>query len=241
MERQESHIHSLMNVLRYCNLDESLQGEPSLVCDSALDRLYRTKELDYMSYIVLRLFENTEVGTLDSISTFLVHLFLLTISWLSLENKHNSTNLIIAVNQSTALGFTIFTVLLWDLLSHANVLTMISCFSTTYIFFCNLLNSFHGISILSWTLPNIICNLVALWSALLHMKLNCCKISRKNLRNLHGLEVRCWNRILGPIADHILETGMGGVYSLCSFATLNSNFNISMHRCLLISEVLVLV
>lgn len=61
---QESHIHSLMNVLRYCNLDESLQGEPSLVCDNALDRLYRTKELDYMSYIVLRLFENTEVGTL---------------------------------------------------------------------------------------------------------------------------------------------------------------------------------
>lgn len=53
-----------MNVLRYCNLDESLQGEPSLVCDNALDRLYRTKELDYMSYIVLRLFENTEVGTI---------------------------------------------------------------------------------------------------------------------------------------------------------------------------------
>lgn len=64
MKLQESHIHSLMNVLRYCNLDESLQGEPSLVCDNALDRLYRTKELDYMSYIVLRLFENTEVGTL---------------------------------------------------------------------------------------------------------------------------------------------------------------------------------
>ncbi|KAI3452348.1 hypothetical protein Pfo_009013 [Paulownia fortunei] len=61
----ESHIHSLMNVLRYCNLDESLQGEPSLVCDSALERLCRTKELDYMSYIVLRLFENTEVALED--------------------------------------------------------------------------------------------------------------------------------------------------------------------------------
>ncbi|XP_057770607.1 inositol hexakisphosphate and diphosphoinositol-pentakisphosphate kinase VIP2-like isoform X1 [Salvia miltiorrhiza] len=61
----ESHIHSLMNVLRYCNLDESLQGEPSLVCDNALDRLHRTKELDYMSYIVLRLFENTEVAFED--------------------------------------------------------------------------------------------------------------------------------------------------------------------------------
>ncbi|KAL6518894.1 Inositol hexakisphosphate and diphosphoinositol-pentakisphosphate kinase vip2 [Orobanche hederae] len=61
----ESHIHSLMNVLRYCNLDESLQGEPSLVCDSALERLCRTKELDYMSYIVLRLFEDTAVALED--------------------------------------------------------------------------------------------------------------------------------------------------------------------------------
>lgn len=50
-----------MNVLRYCNLDESLQEEESLVCSNALDRLYKTKELDYMSYIVLRMFENTEV------------------------------------------------------------------------------------------------------------------------------------------------------------------------------------
>ncbi|XP_019185501.1 PREDICTED: inositol hexakisphosphate and diphosphoinositol-pentakisphosphate kinase 1-like isoform X2 [Ipomoea nil] len=61
----ESHIHSLMNVLRYCNLDESLQGEGSLVCDNALERLFRTKELDYMSYIVLRMFENTEVNLED--------------------------------------------------------------------------------------------------------------------------------------------------------------------------------
>ncbi|KAH9739913.1 Inositol hexakisphosphate and diphosphoinositol-pentakisphosphate kinase VIP2 [Citrus sinensis] len=57
----ESHIHSLMNVLRYCNLDESLPGEDSLVCHSALERLYKTKELDYMSYIVLRMFENTAI------------------------------------------------------------------------------------------------------------------------------------------------------------------------------------
>ncbi|GMH30492.1 hypothetical protein Nepgr_032335 [Nepenthes gracilis] len=61
----ESHIHSLMNVLRYCNLDESLQGENSLVCHSALERLFKTKELDYMSYIVLRMFENTEVPLED--------------------------------------------------------------------------------------------------------------------------------------------------------------------------------
>ena len=63
---QESHIHSLMNVLRYCNLDESLQGEESLVCQSALDRLHRTRELDYMSNIVLRMFENTEVWIFSS-------------------------------------------------------------------------------------------------------------------------------------------------------------------------------
>ncbi|XP_030469938.1 inositol hexakisphosphate and diphosphoinositol-pentakisphosphate kinase VIP2-like isoform X1 [Syzygium oleosum] len=61
----ESHIHSLMNVLRYCNLDESLQGEDSLIFLNGLERLYRTKELDYMSYIVLRMFENTEVALED--------------------------------------------------------------------------------------------------------------------------------------------------------------------------------
>eukprot|EP00252_Welwitschia_mirabilis_P009361 TRINITY_DN2191_c1_g1_i1.p1 TRINITY_DN2191_c1_g1~~TRINITY_DN2191_c1_g1_i1.p1 ORF type:complete len:425 (+),score=95.10 TRINITY_DN2191_c1_g1_i1:51-1277(+) len=61
----ESHIHSLMNVLRYCNLDDSLQGEPSLVCDDALHRLYKTRELDYMAYIVLRMFENTAVNLED--------------------------------------------------------------------------------------------------------------------------------------------------------------------------------
>ncbi|BAU01196.1 hypothetical protein VIGAN_11037900 [Vigna angularis var. angularis] len=61
----ESHIHSLMNVLRYCNLDESLQEEEGLVCHSALERLSKTKELDYMSHIVLRMFENTEVALED--------------------------------------------------------------------------------------------------------------------------------------------------------------------------------
>ncbi|XP_010551874.1 PREDICTED: inositol hexakisphosphate and diphosphoinositol-pentakisphosphate kinase 1-like isoform X2 [Tarenaya hassleriana] len=69
----ESHIHSLMNVIRYCNLDESLQGEESLVCQNALERLYRTKELDYMSYIVLRMFENTEVP-LDDPKRFRIEL-----------------------------------------------------------------------------------------------------------------------------------------------------------------------
>uniref|UniRef100_A0A7C9AR37 Inositol hexakisphosphate and diphosphoinositol-pentakisphosphate kinase n=1 Tax=Opuntia streptacantha TaxID=393608 RepID=A0A7C9AR37_OPUST len=69
----ESHIHSLMNVLRYCNLDESLQGEEGLVCHSALERLFKTKELDYLSYIVLRMFENTEVA-LDDPKRFRIEL-----------------------------------------------------------------------------------------------------------------------------------------------------------------------
>lgn len=69
----ESHIHSLMNVLRYCNLDESLQGEEGLVSHSALERLFKTKELDYLSYIVLRTFENTEVA-LDDPKRFRIEL-----------------------------------------------------------------------------------------------------------------------------------------------------------------------
>lgn len=69
----ESHIHSLMNVLRYCNLDESLHGEDSLVCQNGLERLHKTKELDYMSYIVIRMFENTAVD-LDSPQRFRIEL-----------------------------------------------------------------------------------------------------------------------------------------------------------------------
>ncbi|KAE8661318.1 H(+)-ATPase 4 isoform 1 [Hibiscus syriacus] len=61
----ESHIHSLMNVIRYCNLDESLQGEAGLVSRNALEHLYKTKELDYMSHIVIRMFENIEVALED--------------------------------------------------------------------------------------------------------------------------------------------------------------------------------
>ncbi|KDP45465.1 hypothetical protein JCGZ_09714 [Jatropha curcas] len=70
----ESHIHSLMNVLRYCNLDESLQGEDSLVCLNALERLHKTKELDYMSYIVLRMFENTEQVALEDPKRFRIEM-----------------------------------------------------------------------------------------------------------------------------------------------------------------------
>jgi len=65
-----------MNVLRYCNLDESLLDEESLVCYNALERLYRTKELDYMSYIVLRMFENTEVGYFGPLPSIVYDLLL---------------------------------------------------------------------------------------------------------------------------------------------------------------------
>jgi inositol hexakisphosphate/diphosphoinositol-pentakisphosphate kinase len=60
-----------MNILRYCNLDESLNGEESLVCRSSLDLLFKTRELDYMSYIVLRMFENTEVLVFLVICSFI--------------------------------------------------------------------------------------------------------------------------------------------------------------------------
>ncbi|KAH7846728.1 hypothetical protein Vadar_017420 [Vaccinium darrowii] len=70
----ESHIHSLMNVLRYCNLDESLHEEDSLVSNCALERLYKTKELDYMSYIVLRMFEDTEQVALEDPKRFRIEM-----------------------------------------------------------------------------------------------------------------------------------------------------------------------
>ncbi|CAO2816248.1 unnamed protein product [Amaranthus hypochondriacus] len=89
----ESHIHSLMNVLRYCNLDESLQGEESLVCLSALERLFKTKELDYMSYIVLRMFENTEQVAQDDPKRFRIELTFSRGADLSpLENKDSEAN-----------------------------------------------------------------------------------------------------------------------------------------------------
>lgn len=58
---QESHIHALINVLRYCYLDDALQGENSLVSCAALHRLFDTKELDYLTHVVLRMYENTLV------------------------------------------------------------------------------------------------------------------------------------------------------------------------------------
>eukprot|EP00850_Spirogloea_muscicola_P022875 SM000316S12290 [mRNA] locus=s316:84377:92935:+ [translate_table: standard] len=61
----ESHIHSLINVLRYCYLDESLQGEQPLVSSDGLRKLFETKELDYLTHIVFRMYENTDVDLSD--------------------------------------------------------------------------------------------------------------------------------------------------------------------------------
>lgn len=58
----ESHIHSLINVLRYCHFDDKLRDQEPLISEEALQRLYETKELDYLTHIVLRLYENTEVS-----------------------------------------------------------------------------------------------------------------------------------------------------------------------------------
>ncbi|CAI5526014.1 unnamed protein product, partial [Closterium sp. Naga37s-1] len=61
----ESHLHSVMNVLRFCQLDDSLQGEASLLSPDAMTRLYETRELDYLTHVVLRMYENVEVDLND--------------------------------------------------------------------------------------------------------------------------------------------------------------------------------
>ncbi|KAH9540609.1 hypothetical protein CY35_14G013900 [Sphagnum magellanicum] len=61
----ESHIHSLINILWYCHLDDSLKGEPGLVSNEGLQHLSEIKELDYLTHIVLRMFENIAVPLED--------------------------------------------------------------------------------------------------------------------------------------------------------------------------------
>lgn len=70
-ECQESHIHALINVLRYCYLDDALQGESSLVSPAALHRLFDTKELDYLTHVVLRMYENTLVRVITSMARYI--------------------------------------------------------------------------------------------------------------------------------------------------------------------------
>ena len=55
----ESHIHALVNVLRYCHI--GLDNADPLVCESGQNILWNTPELDYMSHIVFRMYENQQV------------------------------------------------------------------------------------------------------------------------------------------------------------------------------------
>eukprot|EP00898_Chlorokybus_atmophyticus_P007786 jgi/Chlat1/8008/Chrsp7S00634 len=66
----ESHIHSLINVLRYCHLDPPCaDGEalmwPPVVCDQAQHMLVETGELDYLTHIVFRMYENMDLDPKD--------------------------------------------------------------------------------------------------------------------------------------------------------------------------------
>lgn len=72
---QESHIHSLINVIRYCHLDDSLKGEPGLVANEGLKRIFEIKELDYLTHIVLRMYENTAVSIVSQYDPISIQVF----------------------------------------------------------------------------------------------------------------------------------------------------------------------
>lgn len=55
----ESHIHSLVNVLRFCHLrDAQSLEEPRLCSIDASTEIHNLPELDYLSHIIIRLYEN---------------------------------------------------------------------------------------------------------------------------------------------------------------------------------------
>ncbi|KAJ9508534.1 hypothetical protein QJQ45_012071, partial [Haematococcus lacustris] len=56
----ESHIHSLVNVFRFASLREGYEGPP-LVAASGQELLDSTPEFDYLTHIVLRMYENKAV------------------------------------------------------------------------------------------------------------------------------------------------------------------------------------
>ncbi|KAK9917336.1 hypothetical protein WJX75_003277 [Coccomyxa subellipsoidea] len=56
----ESHMHSLINVLRFAHLSRETAAE-SLLSDVAQEMLRNTTELDYMTHIVFRMYENKRV------------------------------------------------------------------------------------------------------------------------------------------------------------------------------------
>ncbi|KAJ9510909.1 hypothetical protein QJQ45_027864 [Haematococcus lacustris] len=70
----ESHIHSLVNVFRFASLREGYEGPP-LVAGSGQELLDSTPEFDYLTHIVLRMYENKAVPV-DSSQRFRVEVLL---------------------------------------------------------------------------------------------------------------------------------------------------------------------
>ncbi|CAL8465105.1 g4640 [Coccomyxa elongata] len=68
----ESHMHSLINVLRFAHISRTEPTE-SLVSDAAQELLRNTTELDYMTHIVFRMYENKRVPV-ESAERFRVEL-----------------------------------------------------------------------------------------------------------------------------------------------------------------------
>jgi inositol hexakisphosphate/diphosphoinositol-pentakisphosphate kinase len=61
----ESHCHSLVNVLRYCQLGLGAELQHGLLSDAGQRLLHGTSELDYMTHIVFRMFERKKLPLND--------------------------------------------------------------------------------------------------------------------------------------------------------------------------------
>ncbi|KAK9821974.1 hypothetical protein WJX81_008214 [Elliptochloris bilobata] len=61
----ESHMHSLINVLRYSHCGREGGGDGGLVSEEAMRRLRDTTELDYLTHVVFRMYENKRVPVED--------------------------------------------------------------------------------------------------------------------------------------------------------------------------------
>ena len=61
----ESHIHSLLNVLRYCHLELETCDENPLIGPEGETRLEQAIEKDYLTQIVFQLYENKRVAVDD--------------------------------------------------------------------------------------------------------------------------------------------------------------------------------
>ena len=63
----ESHLHALLNVLRFCHLSaKSGDAEPRLCSPAASKSIHELPELDYLSHIIIRLYEDNTGGTTRS-------------------------------------------------------------------------------------------------------------------------------------------------------------------------------